>query len=124
MSDNSRKFLRAERGKYSLEEKNALGELVKKYKEEYYKQVENSAIQINYNGKMRKHTKKTPREGFIARAVGEFYDDLKDVKHPKFTAAFGWHGGGLATLRISENEILNSTEIKLFFGEVLRKPSK
>ena len=58
MSDNSRKFLRAERGKYSLEEKNALGELVKKYKEEYDKQVENSAIQINYNGKMRKHTKK------------------------------------------------------------------
>ena len=38
---------------------------------------------------MRKHTKKTPREGFIARAVREFYDDLKDVKHdnPKFTAA-------------------------------------
>ena len=28
---------------------------------------------------MRKHTKKTPREGFIAWAVREFYDDLKDV---------------------------------------------
>ena len=38
---------------------------------------------------MRKHTKKAPHEGFIARAVSEFYDDLKDVKHddPKFTAA-------------------------------------
>ena len=35
MSDNSRKFLRAERRKYSLEE--------------YDKQVENSATQINYN---------------------------------------------------------------------------
>ena len=35
MSDNSRKFLLAERGKYSREEKNALGELVKKYEEEY-----------------------------------------------------------------------------------------
>ena len=85
MSDNSRKFLRAERGKYSLEERNALGELVKKYKEEYDKQVENSATQINYNAK----NEKTPHEGFIARAVREFYDDLKDVKHddPKFTAA-------------------------------------
>ena len=74
---------------YSLEEKNALGELVKKYKEEYDKQVENSATQINYNEKMRKHTKKTPREGFIAWAVREFFDDLKDLKHddPKFTAA-------------------------------------
>ena len=43
---------------YSLEEKNALGELMKKYEEEYDKQVENSATQINYNEKMRKHTKK------------------------------------------------------------------
>ena len=43
---------------YSLEEKNTLGELVKKYKEEYDKQVENSATQINYNEEMRKHTKK------------------------------------------------------------------
>ena len=51
------------------------------------KQVESSATQINYNEKMRKHTKKTPREGFIARAVREFYDDLKDPNHPKFTAA-------------------------------------
>ena len=33
MSDNSRQFLCAERGKYPLGEKNALGELVKKYQE-------------------------------------------------------------------------------------------
>ena len=44
MSDNSRKFLHAERGKYFLEEKNALGELVKKYKEEYDKQEDISNI--------------------------------------------------------------------------------
>ena len=42
---------------------------MKKYKEEYDKQVENSATQINYNEKMRKHTKKTPPKGFIAQAV-------------------------------------------------------
>ena len=74
MSD-SRKFLCAERGKYSLEKKNALGELVKIYKEEYDKQVEDSATQINYNERMRKQ--KTPREGFIAPAVRQFYDDFK-----------------------------------------------
>ena len=44
MSDNNRKFLLAERGKYSLEEKNALGELVKKYEEEYDKQGDISNI--------------------------------------------------------------------------------
>ena len=39
--------------------------------------------------KLEKLQKKPPREGFIAQAVREFYDDLKDVKHdaPKFTAA-------------------------------------
>ena len=47
MSDNSGKFLRAEGGKYSLKEKNALGDLVKKYKEEYEIKVENSVTQIN-----------------------------------------------------------------------------
>ena len=90
MSDNSRKFFRAERGKYSLEKKNALGELIEKCKEEYDKQFGNSATQINYNEKMRKHRKKNPHEGFVAWAVREFYDDLKDViihDDPKFTAA-------------------------------------
>ena len=40
-----------------MEEKSTLEELVKKYKEEYDKQVESSATQINFNEKMRKHTK-------------------------------------------------------------------
>ena len=31
---------------------------MRKYKEEYDKQVQNSATQINYNEEMRKHTKK------------------------------------------------------------------
>ena len=48
---------------------------MKIYKEEYDKQVEDSATQINYNGRMRKQ--KTPREGFIAPAVRQFYDDFK-----------------------------------------------
>ena len=57
MFGNSRKLICVGRGKYSLDEKSTLGELVKKYKEEYDKQVESSATQINFNEKMRKHTK-------------------------------------------------------------------
>ena len=57
---------------------------MKIYKEEYDKQVEDSATQINYNERMRKQ--KTPREGFIAPAVRQFYDILKHG-NPKFTAA-------------------------------------
>ena len=86
MSDNCRKFIRAERRKYSLKEKNLLRELVRKYKEEHDKQVEISATQINYNEET---YKKAPREGFFTQAIREFYDDLKDVEHdePKFIAA-------------------------------------
>ena len=47
---------------------------MKIYKEEYDKQVEDSATQINYNERMRKQN---PREGFIALAVRQFYDDFK-----------------------------------------------
>ena len=30
---------------------------------------------------MKKHTKPTPREGYLARAVRTFYSDLKNIKH-------------------------------------------
>ena len=46
--------------------KNALGEFVKIYKEEYDKQVEDSATQINYNERMRKH-KKLHLKGLLLR---------------------------------------------------------
>ena len=39
--------------------------------------------------KEEKHVKKLPRRGYVARAMREFYSDLKDVKHynPTFTKA-------------------------------------
>ena len=68
-----RKFIRAERGKYSMEEKEALGFDAKA--------AELSKKVINYNNKLKKHTKPIPREGYIGRAVCDFYPDLRNVKH-------------------------------------------
>ena len=76
-----RKFIRAERGKYTLEEKEALGKLCKEYKDEYVLKIKETADKLNYNGKMKKHTKSSLREGYIARAVREFYPASKNVKH-------------------------------------------
>ena len=44
---------------------------------------------INYNDQMKKHTKPILREGYIARAVRDFYPDLRNVKHndPNLQAA-------------------------------------
>ena len=76
-----RKFIHAEGGKYSMEEKKALGKLCKKYKHEFdVRAAELSKKVINYN-KMKKHTKPILREGYIARAVRDFYLDLRNVEH-------------------------------------------
>ena len=76
-----RKFNRAERGKYTLEEKDGLGKLCEKYKLEYDEKLNSTSGQVTYNEKRKKHTNQTPREGYIAKAVREFHSDLKDVKH-------------------------------------------
>ena len=52
-----RNFIRAERGKYTLEEKEALGKLCKEYKDEYDLKIKETADKVNYNEKMKKHTK-------------------------------------------------------------------
>ena len=67
------KFIRAERGKCSMEEKEALGKLCKQYKHEF----DAKAAELS----MKKHTKPIPREGYIARAVRGFYPDLRNVEH-------------------------------------------
>ena len=52
-----RKFIRAERGKYSMEEKEALDKLYKQYKHEFdVKAAELQKKVINYNDNMKKHT--------------------------------------------------------------------
>ena len=71
MSDG--KFKRTDKEKYSLSEKEELGKLCVKYKE--YKSA------ANYNEKRKKHTAKLPREGYLARAVREYYSDLNGLKN-------------------------------------------
>ena len=36
---------------------------------------------IKIDDKLKRHTEKLPKEGYMARAVREFCSDLKDVKH-------------------------------------------
>ena len=43
--------------------------------------VKQNQKRINYNDKLKQHTEKLPKEGYMAMAVREFYSDLKDVKH-------------------------------------------
>ena len=75
-----RTFNRAKRGKYTLEEKDALGKLCEKYELEYDEKMNSTSGQITYNEKRKKHTNQIPWEGYVAKAVREFYSDLKDVK--------------------------------------------
>ena len=78
---DDRTFNRAKRGKYTLAEKDALGKLCEKYKLQYDEKLNSTSAQITYNEKRKKHTNQTPREGYAAKAVREFYSDLKDVEH-------------------------------------------
>ena len=64
-----RKFNRREKDKYSLSEKDELGKLCVKYKEEYDKKINENKSTVNFNERRKKHTTKLPKEGYIARAV-------------------------------------------------------
>ena len=83
------RFSRTDQDKYTLEGKNTLGKLCKSYKKEYELSVSENSQIMNYTEKRRKHVKTLPRGGYVARAVREFYSDLKDVKHdnPTLTKA-------------------------------------
>ena len=64
--------------------------MCKQYKHEFdAKATELSKKVINYNDKMKKHTKPIPREGHIACAVRDSHPDLRNVKHndPNLQAA-------------------------------------
>ena len=75
-----RNFERNKSGKYSLKERTELGNLIKKYKEQYDSLVEENKDKVNYDRQLRQHRKVLPRDGFITKAVREYYDDLKVVK--------------------------------------------
>ena len=67
-------------GKYSLKEQTELWNLIKKYKEEYDSLAEENKDKVNYVRPLRQHSKILPRDGFIAKAAFEYYNDLKEVK--------------------------------------------
>ena len=77
--ESSRKFIRSEYNKYSLEERISLGELCKKYKDEFDEKLQNNLHATNYNAKKRKHCQVTSKVGWASKAVREFYEDLKDI---------------------------------------------
>ena len=86
---SDRKFSRNERDKYTLEEKNALGQLCKRYKAEYEITAAENSQKVIFNEKRRKHVKILPRGGYLARAVRDFYSDLNYAKQndPSLTKA-------------------------------------
>ena len=71
------------------DEKLALGKLVESYKKEYNAEVRANAGKTKYDEKRKVHVAIKPTWGFVARAVREFYTDLKDVQNNdlKFTKA-------------------------------------
>ena len=75
----NRRFSRAEKKRYSSEEKLALGELVKSCKEEYDAEVEPNKGKTSCDCKRKKHVPIIPTTGYVAKAVGTFYSDLADV---------------------------------------------
>ena len=76
-----RKFNREEKDKYSLSEKDELGKLCVKYKEEYDKKINENKSTVNFNERRKKQTTKLQREGYIACAVRKYYKDLEGLKN-------------------------------------------
>ena len=67
--------------KYSLDEKNAFGKLVAKYKTEYDDEVKRLKGNTRCDGKRKQHVDLKPKEGYISKSVRNFYADLKNAKH-------------------------------------------
>ena len=74
-------FKRKDRSSYSNQEKLELAELVEKLKEEYDLEVEKNKGKTKYDYKRKCHVPIKPSTGFIAKAVRQFYADLKHAKN-------------------------------------------
>ena len=59
----SKKFVRGEKDKYSLAEKEEIGKLCKKCNYEYDAKCEEFKNSMNWTGKVKKHAQKIPKEG-------------------------------------------------------------
>ena len=84
MEDNSesnrRNFVR-QLDKYTLAEKQKLGECVEMCKKEYDAQVALLKGKTRYDAKRKKFVVQTPKQSFLAKAVRTVYSDLADAKH-------------------------------------------
>ena len=75
-----RNFEQNKSRKYSLKERTELGNLIKKYKDKYDSLVEENKDKANYDRQLKQHIKILPGDGFIVKAVCEYYDNLKEMK--------------------------------------------
>ena len=116
-----RKFIRAERGKCTLEEKETLGKLCKEYKDKYDLKIKETANKLNYNEKMKKHTKSSPRVGYIALAVREYYPALNNVKHNDPKLEFAIKLGKRSYGNVASNEKTCIIDVQLSKSKY-RKP--
>lgn len=112
----TRQFTRGEKHKYSLDEKVALGELCKKYKKEYDEKSVEMSKMVNWNDKTKKHANRQPHQGFLARAVREFYPDLKKLKHddPQFAKALKFGKRCLDYVLKTENDVAEPASKKKY----------
>ena len=72
-------FKRKDRSSYSNQEKLELAEFVEKMKEEYDLEVEKNKEKAKCDYKIKRHVPIKPSTGFTAKAVRQFYGDLKDA---------------------------------------------
>ena len=70
-----------QKDKYTLAEKQELGQLVEKCKKEHDEEVKKLNGKTCYDYKRKKHVLVTPKQGYLAKACRSFYDDLSGVKH-------------------------------------------
>ena len=77
----NRPFARSDRQSYTNEEKLQLAECVERYKHEYGEEVKKNEGKTRYDARKKKHVPIIPKGGFVAKAVRNFYSDLKDVRN-------------------------------------------
>ena len=82
-------FKTKDRSSYSNQEKLELAEWVGKMKEEYDPEIEKNKGKTKYDHERKGHVPIKPSTGFIAKAVRQFFIDLKDAKNSdsKFVCA-------------------------------------
>ena len=72
---------RGDKDKYSLAEKDDVGKLCVRYKEEFDKKTDENKNTVNLNERRKNTHQKLPREGYVDPVVREYYSDLEVLKN-------------------------------------------